>query len=253
MWGLWSRRRQSRESAVWSRVAWMRERSCSWMAETSRLRVTRVATLWVLPSSAVSQYVGLCHTLNIFASELHLKTTPKLFCALTAWDEVLHWRDLRACVGCSRGQNSRWCHQFGQQQPLWQRYSYLHHKWRHCTQIHSRGGRGPGEWLQPANVFLCFGRKETFTSLCNVYTASQARGAHHISIWKPSPTLRKNLFSMSSIALFAPDPKYTFGNPLLCTSPTVNTTNSYSKYVSVQFKQGGIETFFQVVFEDGKS
>ena len=120
-------------------------------------------------------YMYMCICNRLFKNKSRIKPFSVRICSLTAWHEVLHRRDLWACVGCPRGRHSGWCYQFGQQEPLWQRHSYLHHKWRHCTQIHAWGGCWPGEWLQPPNVFLCFGRKETFTSLCHVYIASQAR------------------------------------------------------------------------------
>ena len=64
---------------------------------------------------------------------------------------------------------------------------------------------------------------------------------HHVCV--ENRITRKNTFQVK-YSRVCPWPKiHMFGNPLPSTFPTDKTTNSYSKYVSVRWKQGDIETF----------
>lgn len=81
-----------------------------------------------------------------------------------AQHEVLQRGDLRPGARRPRSWKSGWSHLSNQQQPLRQRHGHLHHERSHGAQIHSRGGRGPGESRAPKtprrnpDVFFFFSR-----------------------------------------------------------------------------------------------
>lgn len=176
MLGPWSHHKPRRESAVWSRAAWTRAQSCCWTAGTSKSKVTRAATLWVPPSSATWRCVSpdVCFRTPTIPpwAPLHVNV-----CALAAWHEVLQWRDLRACAGGSGGRHPGWCHLYGQQEPLRQRHSHLHHQRRHGAQIHSRGGRGPGERCENSETFS---KTVTRVKYTMIFLLKQSPVCHHL-------------------------------------------------------------------------
>lgn len=184
----------------------MRELRYYWMAETSTSRATSMATLLVPPLSAMSKYVGSvswCAHMYLQRSMFKNKSRIKPFTFVLSQPDmkcyteeifgpvlvVLEADTLDDAISLVNR------NPYGNGTAIFTTNGATARKYTHEVDV----GQVSDCSLQMCSSVLG-DRRHSHPSVMSIQHLKH--GAHHLSVWKPSHTLTKQLFSMSSIAMF---------------------------------------------------